>query len=207
MSKSKKKGLTIDEKRHRLLELFHQKKDVFLLKDLEKLGPKEKGIVMQSVKDILQSLVADDLVESDKIGSSTYFWSFPAKAVKTKKQKIKDLKQKISEIKQKSKELDIELKKYQLSDKEAQRREKALNELHSLENKRNELKAKLEVLKDCDPQFIKQLNKDCEVSKEAINRWTDNVFLVKSWCKQKFGIEDSELNKQFSIPEDFDYPE
>jgi hypothetical protein len=53
---------------------------VFLLKELEKIAPKEKGIVMQSVKEVLQSLVGDDLVDSDKIGSSVYFWSFPSKA-------------------------------------------------------------------------------------------------------------------------------
>jgi hypothetical protein len=53
---------------------------VFLLKELEKIAPKEKGIVMQSVKEVLQSLVGDDLVDSDKIGSSIYFWSFPSKA-------------------------------------------------------------------------------------------------------------------------------
>lgn len=33
-----------------------------------------------SVKDVLQSLVDDAMVEQDKIGTSNYFWSFPSKA-------------------------------------------------------------------------------------------------------------------------------
>ena len=33
-----------------------------------------------SVKEILQSLVDDDLVDSDRIGTSNYFWAFPSKA-------------------------------------------------------------------------------------------------------------------------------
>ena len=33
-----------------------------------------------SVKDVLQSLVDDDLVDSDRIGTSNYFWAFPSKA-------------------------------------------------------------------------------------------------------------------------------
>lgn len=41
----------------------------FKLKDLEKLGPK-KGVISQSVKDVVQSLVDDDLVFKDKIGTS-----------------------------------------------------------------------------------------------------------------------------------------
>ncbi len=33
-----------------------------------------------SVKEILQSLVDDDLVDTDRIGTSNYFWAFPSKA-------------------------------------------------------------------------------------------------------------------------------
>ncbi|GJY68713.1 meiotic nuclear division protein 1 homolog isoform X2 [Tanacetum coccineum] len=38
------------------------------LKELEKLGPR-KGVISQSVKDVVQSLVDDDLVSKDKIGT------------------------------------------------------------------------------------------------------------------------------------------
>lgn len=33
-----------------------------------------------SVKEILQSLVDDGLVDTDRIGTSNYFWAFPSKA-------------------------------------------------------------------------------------------------------------------------------
>ncbi len=33
-----------------------------------------------SVKDVLQSLVDDDMVDTDRIGTSNYFWAFPSKA-------------------------------------------------------------------------------------------------------------------------------
>ena len=33
-----------------------------------------------SVKDVLMSLVHDGLVDTDKIGTSVYFWAFPSKA-------------------------------------------------------------------------------------------------------------------------------
>lgn len=46
-------------------------------KELEKIAPKEKGITMQSVKEVVQNLVDDHLVDSEKIGTSIYFWSFP----------------------------------------------------------------------------------------------------------------------------------
>ena len=94
---SKKRGLSLEEKRQRLLDIFYEKRDFFLLKELEKIGPKEKGIVSQSVKDVLQSLVDDDLVDSDKIGTSVYFWALPSKATVVRKRKLSDLQTRCEE--------------------------------------------------------------------------------------------------------------
>eukprot|EP00775_Hariotina_reticulata_P013522 gene13522-13647_t len=74
---SKRKGLSLEEKRDKVLEVFTESADVFVLKDVEKLAAK-KGVVLQTIKEVLQSLVDDGLVHQEKIGSSNYFWSFPA---------------------------------------------------------------------------------------------------------------------------------
>lgn len=74
---SKRKGVSLDEKRTRMLQIFYEKREFFTLKELETIAPKEKGIVVQSVKDIVQALVDDGLVRTDKIGTSVYFWAFP----------------------------------------------------------------------------------------------------------------------------------
>ncbi|KAL6269877.1 hypothetical protein ACE6H2_026788 [Prunus campanulata] len=59
----------MDEKCDKMLQIFYDSQDFFLLKELEKSGPK-KGVISQSVKDVIQSLVDDDLVFKDKIGTS-----------------------------------------------------------------------------------------------------------------------------------------
>lgn len=46
-----------------------------------------------------------------------------------------------------------------------------------------------------------------KAARDAANRWTDNIFAVKSWCKNKFNIEESTLDKQFGIPAEFEYLE
>lgn len=74
---SKRKGVSLDEKRMRMLQIFYEKKEFFTLKELEKIALKEKNIVVQAVKDVLQGLVDDGLVRSEKIGTSIYFWRFP----------------------------------------------------------------------------------------------------------------------------------
>lgn len=79
----KSRGLSLDEKRKRAAEFFFEKRDFFQLRELEKMLPKEKGIVAQSVKEVVQSLVDDRLVNLEKIGSSNYFWSFPSTALQS----------------------------------------------------------------------------------------------------------------------------
>ena len=65
----------------RLCSFFWLQKDFFQLKELERQCQKEKGITSMSVKEILTSLVDDGMVDTDKIGTSVYFWAFPSKAV------------------------------------------------------------------------------------------------------------------------------
>ncbi|KAL2305002.1 hypothetical protein Nmel_006971 [Mimus melanotis] len=93
---SKKKGLNVEEKRARMMELFFETKDVFQLKDLEKIAPKEKGITLMSVKEILQTLVDDGMVDTDRIGTSNYFWAFPSKALHARKRKLEELESQVS---------------------------------------------------------------------------------------------------------------
>ncbi|XP_013794197.1 meiotic nuclear division protein 1 homolog isoform X1 [Limulus polyphemus] len=204
---SKRKGLSIEEKRQRLLQLFYEKKDVFQLKDLEKIAPKEKGIISQSVKEVTQSLVDDGLIDTDKIGTSIYFWAFPSKAVNNRKRKLEDLKKQIEEAKKKLKSVNEAVTKAQIGREDTENRTKLVKELNLAEKEKEELKEEIQKYKDSDPDVLESIKKQTEIAKEATNRWTDNVFSIKSWCKKKFSIEESVLNKQFSIPEELDYVE
>ncbi len=55
---SKKQKLSVEDKRNLILEIFHESADVFVLKDIEKLGSK-KGINSMLIKDILQVIGVD----------------------------------------------------------------------------------------------------------------------------------------------------
>jgi hypothetical protein len=81
---SKRAGVSAAEKKTRMLALLHETQDFFVLKELEKLASNSKGIVPQSVKEVLQELKDDRLIECEKIGTSNYFWSFPATAAVAK---------------------------------------------------------------------------------------------------------------------------
>uniref|UniRef100_A0A0A9XLK5 Meiotic nuclear division protein 1 homolog n=1 Tax=Lygus hesperus TaxID=30085 RepID=A0A0A9XLK5_LYGHE len=202
---SKRKGVSAEEKRIRMLQLFHEKKDFFQLKELEKIAPKEKGIVVQSVKEIVQNLVDDNLVRSEKIGTSVYFWSFPSDAKHAKKLKLAELGKNIGATKSKLEKSLKSISQLEAGREDNEEREKLLEQNDKLSKERDRLQ--IEIKKYCghDPEVYRKKENEIEIAKEAANRWTDNIFSVKSWCKNKFNVEDSILDKQFGIPSELDY--
>ncbi|KAB5518366.1 hypothetical protein PHYPO_G00164940 [Pangasianodon hypophthalmus] len=114
---SKKKGLSLEEKRSRMMEIFFETKDVFQLKDIEKIAPKAKGITPMSVKEVLQSLVDDNMVDSERVGTSNYFWAFPSKALHARKRKLEDLEKLHEDGKQRQAALQQAIKKPKRDDK------------------------------------------------------------------------------------------
>ncbi|XP_075786192.1 meiotic nuclear division protein 1 homolog isoform X2 [Pelodiscus sinensis] len=202
---SKKKGLSVEEKRTRMMEIFFETKDVFQLKDLEKIAPKEKGITTMSVKEILQSLVDDGMVDTDRIGTSNYFWAFPSKALHARKRKLEALESQFAESSQKKERLQQSIEKSKIGRQDTAERAALIKELAALREKKEQLKAEIDTYQECDPDVVEEIRQANKVAKEAANRWTDNIFSIKSWAKRKFGFEENRIDKSFGIPEDFDY--
>ena len=94
----KRKGLSFEEKRQRLLQIYYDLREPLNLKEIEKLGPK-KGIIPQAVKDVNQSLIDDNLVETDKIGIGAFFWALPSQGLQKRKNAIEDYDKKIETAK------------------------------------------------------------------------------------------------------------
>jgi hypothetical protein len=77
MAIGKRKGLSFEEKRDRILKIYYRLREPLNLKEIEKLGPRA-GVIPQAVKEVNQSLIDDNLVESDKIGIGAFFWALPS---------------------------------------------------------------------------------------------------------------------------------
>ncbi|XP_008580423.1 PREDICTED: meiotic nuclear division protein 1 homolog [Galeopterus variegatus] len=202
---SKKKGLSVEEKRVRMMQIFFETKDVFQLKDVEKIASKEKGITATSVKEVLQSLVDDGMVDCEKIGTSNYYWAFPSKALHTRKRKLEVLESQLSEGRQKHANLQKSIEKAKIGRHETEERTMLAKELSSLREQREQLKAEVEKYKECNAQVVEEMRQANKIAREAANRWTDNIFAIKSWAKRKFGFEGKKIDENFGIPEDFDY--
>ncbi|TPX65890.1 hypothetical protein CcCBS67573_g08000 [Chytriomyces confervae] len=200
----RKKGLSNDEKKTRLLELFHESRDVWILKDLERVAAKEKGIVQNTVKDILDQLISDNLVTMEKIGISNYFWSFPGAAAAQRRNALQDLEEQVASAKKQRMELDSQIEKAQIGREDTEERAELLAAYKASTELQASLKAELVQFKDCDPALIDAKAKAAENAKIAANRWTDNIFCLKSYCRDKFNIDSADFSRHFSIPGDID---
>lgn len=180
-------------------------KDFFQLKDLEKQVPKATGIVSQSVKEVLQSLVDDRLVNAEKIGTSNYFWSFPSMAMQSRQNTRQALKDELKRLREMREKCEAQLEEAAAMREESKDRDALLERYTCLERERGTLAGKLEVHRANDPKLLAQKRTDSEKAKQAANRWTDNIFTLQSFCSNNFGIERSQFNEQFGLPEDFDY--
>ncbi|KAM7052247.1 meiotic nuclear division protein 1 homolog isoform 2-T2 [Acridotheres tristis] len=178
---SKKKGLNFEEKRARMMEIFFETKDVFQLKDLEKIAPKEKGITSMSVKEILQSLVDDGMVDTDRIGTSNYFWAFPSKALHARKRKLDELESQFAESSQKKEALQKSIEKSKIGREDTAERAALLEELAALRQKKEQLKTEIEKYRECDPDVVEEMLRVLE--EESVAPLTFNSMLL-GWAKQ-----------------------
>ncbi|KAK6104383.1 Mnd1 family protein [Brugia pahangi] len=188
-----------------MLELFYESNEFFQMKDLEKIAPKKKGIVPQSVKGITQLLVDEGLVECEKIGTFVCYWAFPSQAVIIRKKQLQELDEKIYNLETKLQELKIDAAVAKKGKEATAEREKLQLQINELQMKHETLMKKLEKLSEEGPEAIARLENETAKIRDKANRWTDNIFAAKKWCKKKFNIEEKVLNAQFEIPSELDY--
>ncbi|KAA0722336.1 Meiotic nuclear division protein 1 -like protein [Triplophysa tibetana] len=143
-----------------------------------------------SVKEVLQSLVDDNMVDTERVGTSNYYWAFPSKVLHARKCRLEELERECEEGKQRKIALQQAADKAKVGREINEEREALLKELGALKDERDQMKAEVEKYKECDPEVVEEIH---------------NVFAIKSWAKRKFGFENSRLDKAFEIPEDFDY--
>lgn len=187
-----------------MMDIFHESQEPFLLKELEKIAPKQKGIVMQSVKDVVQSLLDDNMCRCERIGTSNYFWDFPSEAAIKRKNRSDALDKEIEQLDSKKRELNGLIEQAQLGREETDERKSLVEELAEIEEQWKQQQQELQQFKECDPALMKRKREEAKTAKEAANRWTDNVFIMQSWVRDKFNMEAADFNKYFGVPSDFD---
>ncbi|THH01440.1 hypothetical protein EW145_g6915 [Phellinidium pouzarii] len=145
------RGLSAEEKRVRLIEIFHETKDFFQLKELEKLGPKMKGIV---------------------------FWSFPSQHGALMNSRVSTAAETRSSLQGQLREIQANIESEKGSRLDTAERSAALAALFSASTQLAELEKELSQYGLCDPATIEVKRRAYSLAREATIRWTAVLTLI-----------------------------
>ena len=180
----KKKGLSLEDKRQILLKLFKGSGSFFHYKDIEKHCTQNKISFMQ-VKDLVKGITDDNLLETEKIGSSSFYWSLPNRVYDAKKKQLEREKTNIENSKNEIENLKQKIEENKAIRVENDERKKNLEELAELENQKKEY---LKILKDFESKDPEKYEKYINATKcmgQLNDFWVDNIYTVEQWMKTK----------------------
>ncbi|KAH8815163.1 meiotic nuclear division protein 1 [Xylogone sp. PMI_703] len=162
---------------------------VYSFKELEKLLPSVGSINGMQVKDYLQTLVDDNQIRVEKIGSGNWYWSFMSDVRKCKENTITSLMTEEMKLKSSIEELEIQIEQEtskRIDDDEMFEEDgmdrKTLLETHDVLLKEIEaLGGELACYSDNDPTDVLRKLEEIERLKEVAMKWTDNIEAVQSF--------------------------
>ncbi|KEG04678.1 hypothetical protein YYE_00253 [Plasmodium vinckei vinckei] len=181
----KKKGKSNEDKKLILYDIMLESESFFILKELEALAPK-KGIRSIFVKDLVQQLIDDNKIKSEKVGAQNVFWILKTEEssiLQNKYQELKDKKEEYGELATVEKEIyaklenSLSLKNDELKD--------ILKEVKKILDSIEIKKSELDKLKKTDIRQIEKMKIQSNFATESIERWNNNIFLLKQWIQDR----------------------
>lgn len=180
----KKRGLSLEDKRNLIMKLFKDDPSFFHIKDIEKHAAKCK-INTMLVKDIINGLIGDGLVESDKVGSSNYFWSLPTRVFQARKAMVAKLDETKNHQSEEIISIEEKINQAQDSRQDSQERKDNLKKYKNLISQNNECESIIKDFEMRDPERYNKLIKEAKVLNDLYDLWTDNTLCISQWLKVK----------------------
>ena len=180
----KKKGLSLEDKRQILMSLFKKGGSFYHYKEIEKHCTQNK-ISYMIVKDLLKGIVGDNLVETEKIGSSAYYWSLPNRvydALKQQKEREKQVFENLTnDINNVNKKIE-DSKAMRIEDEKRKKNKEKMAELNEVINEN------LKILKDFEDKDPDKYEKYKDIVKKTDRLdefWIDNIWSLHQWMRSK----------------------
>ncbi|EOR04682.1 hypothetical protein E3P77_00256 [Wallemia ichthyophaga] len=216
-----KQRLSHDEKKKRFLDYLHETRDFYQvgwillhvlidptstqLKELEKSVPKAKGIVAQSIKDILTELCNDSAVSQEKIGTSNYYWSFPSDAAKKAEDDQTTLTKQVAEG---TAILNAAIATFdQLQEdgyEDTLERQELVSEYLRLTSVAKDREEELYRARKSGSAALDEKRKYNALAKAQVESYTDGTIAALSKMAQTFNMSESTLRESFQVNEEYE---
>ena len=170
---------------------------------MEKAAAK-KGVVFQAVKDVVQALVDDSLVHVDKIGTSNWYWAFAGEEGAALATRAGALERERAHAAAEAEALDGRLQAARAACPATEERQAAEVVLAAAAQANATARAEMESFASGDAAMMETMRGGAAPAKQGANRWTDNVFMLKSWVEKKMGSRE-ETNMFFKQQAEIDF--
>ena len=110
----------------------------------------------------------------------------------------------VTALREEKAKLDKVVSEARESKPESEHRFELLRQYEDLKRKKEELTASLDSLRERDPETIRKLKDSVKLAIDGANRWTDNIYSVRSFLVRKQGMAGKEVDQVLEITEDFD---
>ncbi|ELQ76538.1 Protein involved in meiotic recombination/predicted coiled-coil protein [Trachipleistophora hominis] len=182
------KQTTKEQKKEIILSLFNPT-TVYNLKELEKLSSK-LGIRSNLVKDLVTELTNDNLITSDKIGISTYYWRIPPNNS--------------TEYKRLTSQLHVkELEKQRLTQQEQQLKAERCDASRADMIDEYAALSKIGDVPFCLEHY-RSLCDGVDVMRDDVNRITEDVFVLRRFVCDTYGMLVGDFDRNFGVGDDFE---
>eukprot|EP00400_MALV-I_sp_L67-5_P000908 gene908-169_t len=201
----KMRGMSFDQKCEAIHKLMRDSNSFFKIPELEGLG-RSVGVVPQSVKEVVLTLVSEGKVMNEKVGSQQIFWSL----VSGDKAKLLKREEKLSnEIAMKEQNIAALTQQKRAMEQTAPPAEVAQTakvEADKLNTETRQMQQTMQNMSANNPIEIKKKKSLLEQMMDEANRCGENAETARDWIldKKRGEITVQQLNEHFGFPEEFE---
>ncbi|KAI5159841.1 hypothetical protein NEAUS03_0636 [Nematocida ausubeli] len=195
---SRAKPLSMEEKTKRVLSLLQEKDDVFNMKDLEKICQKEKGVVPQSMKEVLDILISERKAKEKKVGATKYYWSFRSDLKLHKEAEIRKLIDENASL-SKNKEILAEELSTLKENRSSPEREEMIKQLEEKKKELESVNQTVAVMNENDPAKIESLKEELSNVQKDLDEWAEAFNALQCYIRQSFNLSHSMFTEAFGI--------
>ena len=148
-----------------------------------------------TVKEHLQTLINENMIRVEKIGSGNWYWVFGSEEKRRRVQEIDALKEELEKSRKTCTLLENQVKAKREAQGEGDEAEriKLAGDKEALSKEVDALSIELDGYKDNDPGVIKAMQEEMGVNRLRAQRWTDNIDVVQGWLLDKMGGDKESL--------------
>ncbi|KAI5189111.1 hypothetical protein NEMIN01_0277 [Nematocida minor] len=199
---SRAKPLSLEEKTRRVLSLMQEKDDIFGLKDLEKVCQKEKGVIPQSIKEVIDILVSENKVKEKKVGASRFYWSFRSDIKINKENRHEKLSAENKKLKEQKEALLEEIDVLEKNRSTLPDREDKIKILVEHRKKQKELETVTKQMEENDPSKLLAIGEEIDAVTKSLTEWADAFNILQSYVKNTFNMTQKDFCNAFPISMD-----